>query len=57
MIKGIGASSGIAMGKAFIIPTWEWEFPEKMIDATDLSYEFERLYDGIRSSKNELGTN
>ena len=25
-----------------------------MIDVTDLSYEFERLYDGIRSSKDEL---
>ncbi|MFD0697210.1 phosphoenolpyruvate--protein phosphotransferase [Paenibacillus sp. GCM10027628] len=54
MIRGIGASSGIAMGKAFVIPTWEWDFPEKMIDVTDLAYEFERLYDGIRSSKDEL---
>ncbi|MDF2645621.1 phosphoenolpyruvate--protein phosphotransferase [Paenibacillus sp. LMG 31458] len=54
MIRGIGASSGIAMGQAFVIPTWEWDFPEKMIDVTDLSYEFERLYDGIRSSKDEL---
>ncbi|MBP1996494.1 phosphoenolpyruvate--protein phosphotransferase [Paenibacillus eucommiae] len=54
MIKGIGASAGIAMGKAFIIPTWEWDFPEKMIDVTDMAYEFERLYDGIRSSKDEL---
>lgn len=54
MIKGLGASAGIAMGKAFVIPTWEWDFPEKMIDVTDLAYEFERLYDGIRSSKDEL---
>jgi phosphotransferase system enzyme I (PtsI) len=54
MIRGIGASDGIAMGKAFMIPTWEWDFPEKMIDVTDLAYEFERLYDGIRSSKDEL---
>lgn len=54
MIRGIGASSGIAMGQAFVIPTWEWDFPEKMIDVTDLAYEFERLYDGIRSSKDEL---
>jgi phosphoenolpyruvate-protein phosphotransferase (PTS system enzyme I) len=53
-IKGIGASDGIAMGKAFIIPTWEWDFPEKMVDVADLAYEFERLYDGIRSSKDEL---
>jgi phosphotransferase system enzyme I (PtsI) len=54
MIKGIGASAGIAMGPAFVIPAWEWDFPEKMIDVTDLAYEFERLYDGIRSSKDEL---
>ena len=54
MIRGIGASSGIAMGQAFVIPTWEWDFPEKMIDVTDLAYEFERLYDGIRHSKDEL---
>jgi phosphotransferase system enzyme I (PtsI) len=54
MIRGIGASAGIAMGKAFVIPTWEWDFPEKMIDVSDLAYEFERLYDGIRSSKDEL---
>ena len=54
MIRGVGASSGIAMGKAFVVPTWEWDFPEKMIDVTDLAYEFERLYDGIRSSKDEL---
>ncbi|MCS7459406.1 phosphoenolpyruvate--protein phosphotransferase [Paenibacillus doosanensis] len=56
MAEGIGASSGIAMGKAFVIPTWEWDFPEKLIDVTDLAYEFERLYDGIRSSKDEIET-
>jgi len=42
------------MGRAFVIPTWEWDFPEKLIDVTDLAYEFERLYDGIRSSKDEI---
>jgi phosphotransferase system enzyme I (PtsI) len=56
LVEGIGASSGIAMGKAFVIPTWEWDFPEKLIDVTDLAFEFERLYDGIRSSKNEIET-
>ncbi|SDC79488.1 phosphotransferase system, enzyme I, PtsI [Paenibacillus sp. UNCCL117] len=54
MVRGIGASSGIAMGRAFVIPTWEWDFPDKLIDVTDLAYEFERLYDGIRSSKDEI---
>ncbi|AFH64373.1 phosphoenolpyruvate--protein phosphotransferase [Paenibacillus caseinilyticus] len=54
MVEGIGASPGIAMGKAFVIPTWEWDFPDKLIDVTDLAYEFERLYDGIRHSKSEI---
>lgn len=54
MVRGIGASSGIAMGRAFVIPTWEWDFPEKLIDVADLAHEFERLYDGIRHSKNEI---
>ncbi|NOU95265.1 phosphoenolpyruvate--protein phosphotransferase [Paenibacillus sp. LMG 31456] len=54
MVEGIGASSGIAMGKAFVIPTWEWDFPDKLIDVADLAFEFERLYDGIRTSKDEI---
>ncbi|MDQ1913126.1 phosphoenolpyruvate--protein phosphotransferase [Paenibacillus sp. GD4] len=54
MVEGIGASSGIAMGRAFVIPTWEWDFPEKLIDVADLAFEFERLYDGIRHSKDEI---
>lgn len=54
MIKGIGASPGFAIGKAFVVPAWEWDFPDKAIDVTDLAYEFERLYEGIRYSKNEL---
>lgn len=54
LIEGIGASSGIAMGKAFVIPTWEWDFPDKLIDVADLAYEFERLYDGIHHSKVEI---
>lgn len=54
MVDGIGASSGIAMGRAFVLPAWEWDFPEKLIDVADLAYEFERLYDGIRHSRNEI---
>jgi phosphotransferase system enzyme I (PtsI) len=54
LVKGIGAASGIAMGKAFVIPTWEWDFPDKLIDVKDLAFEFERLYDGIRTSKDEI---
>ncbi|MDR0271032.1 phosphoenolpyruvate--protein phosphotransferase [Paenibacillus sp.] len=54
MIQGIGASAGIAIGKAFVLPNWEWDLPETGIDAVDLANEFERLYEGIRTSKNEI---
>jgi phosphoenolpyruvate-protein phosphotransferase (PTS system enzyme I) len=54
LVEGIGASTGIAMGKAYVIPTWEWDFPDKLIDVADLAFEFERLYDGIRHSKDEI---
>lgn len=53
-VKGIGASTGIAIGKAFVLPTWEWDVPEEKMDPADLAREFERLYDGIRSSKDEI---
>lgn len=54
IVNGIGASSGIAIGKAFVLPAWEWDIPEKDIDVTELAGEFERLYQGIRESKNEI---
>ncbi|BBH19604.1 phosphoenolpyruvate-protein phosphotransferase [Paenibacillus baekrokdamisoli] len=54
MIQGIGASSGIAIGKAFVLPNWEWDLPEQKIDVGDLAREFERLYEGIRTSKVEI---
>lgn len=54
MVKGIGASSGVAIGKAFVLPAWEWELPEKMIDVADLAFEFEKLYDSVRTSRGEL---
>ena len=53
-IRGIGASAGIALGKAFVLPTWEWEISDQPIDVNDMAREFERLYAGIRSSKMEL---
>lgn len=53
-VKGIGASTGIAIGKAFVLPTWEWDVPDEKMDPADLAREFERLYDGIRSSKDEI---
>lgn len=54
MVKGIGASSGIAIGKAFVLPVWEWDFPDKMVDVTDMAGEFDKLNASITSSKNEL---
>lgn len=54
MIKGNGASSGIAIGKAFVMPDWEWELPDDVIDVNDLAFEFEKLYEGIRLSKTEI---
>ncbi|MFC5403171.1 phosphoenolpyruvate--protein phosphotransferase [Cohnella soli] len=54
MIQALGASQGIAIGKAFVLPHWEWELPDQRIDVADLAKEFERLYEGIRRSKTEI---
>ncbi|MFX3633381.1 MAG: phosphoenolpyruvate--protein phosphotransferase [Candidatus Pristimantibacillus sp.] len=54
MIQGIGASAGIAIGKSFVLPSWEWEFPEQRVDVADFAREFERVYEGIRTSKHEI---
>ncbi|WP_055107539.1 phosphoenolpyruvate--protein phosphotransferase [Paenibacillus ihumii] len=54
MIQGIGAAAGVAIGKAFVLPAWEWDVPERQMDKIDLAAEFERLYEGIRTSKTEI---
>ncbi|MBW5444718.1 phosphoenolpyruvate--protein phosphotransferase [Cohnella sp. CFH 77786] len=54
MIQALGASDGIAIGKAFVLPHWEWELPDQKIDVADLAKEFERLYEGVRRSKSEI---
>lgn len=54
MIQGIGAAAGVAFGKAFVLPNWELDLPDSEIDAVDLAREFERLYEGIRTSKDEI---
>ncbi|MEF2247911.1 MULTISPECIES: phosphoenolpyruvate--protein phosphotransferase [unclassified Paenibacillus] len=54
MIQGIGASSGIAIGRTFVLPNWEWEVPEQQIDVADFAKEFDRVYEGIRTSKVEI---
>ncbi|AIQ63731.1 phosphoenolpyruvate-protein phosphotransferase [Paenibacillus stellifer] len=54
MIQGIGASAGVAIGKAFVLPNWEWSMPETQVNPVDLAKEFERLYEGIKTSKDEI---
>ncbi|WP_276352657.1 phosphoenolpyruvate--protein phosphotransferase [Cohnella caldifontis] len=54
MIQALGASAGIAIGKAFVLPNWEWELPDQKIDVADLAKEFDRLYEGVRRSKSEI---
>lgn len=54
MIKGSGGAGGIAIGKAFVLPDWEWDFGENPADVSDMSFEFERLHEGVRISKTEL---
>ncbi|MFC5532296.1 phosphoenolpyruvate--protein phosphotransferase [Cohnella yongneupensis] len=54
MIQALGASDGIAIGKAFVLPHWEWELPDQKLDVGDLAKEFDRLYEGIRRSKTEI---
>ncbi|MEF3310170.1 phosphoenolpyruvate--protein phosphotransferase [Paenibacillus sp. GYB004] len=54
MVKGSGGAVGIAIGKAFVLPDWEWELTEQPIDVNDMAFEFERLYEGVRISKSEL---
>ncbi|AZK46956.1 phosphoenolpyruvate--protein phosphotransferase [Paenibacillus lentus] len=54
MIKGIGAAAGVAIGKAFVLPAWEWDVPDRQMDKVDLAAEFERLYEGIQTSRTEI---
>ncbi|RUT36288.1 phosphoenolpyruvate--protein phosphotransferase [Paenibacillus zeisoli] len=54
MIQGIGASTGVAIGRAFVLPSWEWDVPDRRMENIDLTKEFDRLYEGIRTSKNEI---
>ncbi|GGH25903.1 phosphoenolpyruvate--protein phosphotransferase [Paenibacillus segetis] len=54
MIQGIGAAGGVAIGKAFVLPTWDWDVPDRRMEKVDLAKEFERLYEGIRTSKTEI---
>lgn len=50
----IGAAPGIAYGRAFNLPQWEYELPDRIIDAAQLGQEMQRLYEGINISKSEI---
>ncbi|MDP5273315.1 phosphoenolpyruvate--protein phosphotransferase [Chengkuizengella axinellae] len=54
MVKGIAASSGIAIGRAFVLPSWNWDLNDENISVTDFAKEFERLSEGIQISKHEI---
>ncbi|MCM3784271.1 phosphoenolpyruvate--protein phosphotransferase [Neobacillus mesonae] len=54
MIQGISGAAGVAIGKAFVLPSWEWDLPDQKMDAVDLAREFERLYEGIKTSRDEI---
>lgn len=54
MVKGNGGAVGIAIGKAFVLPDWEWDLSENSIDVNDMAHEFEKLNEGVRISKSEL---
>lgn len=38
MVKGSGGAVGIAIGKAFVLPDWEWELTEQPIDVNDMPH-------------------
>lgn len=52
--KEIGVSPGIAIGRAYVQPSSEWDIPERELEEADLSEEIDKLISGIRNSKIEL---
>ncbi|RKN86687.1 phosphoenolpyruvate--protein phosphotransferase [Paenibacillus ginsengarvi] len=54
MVKGGGGAVGIAIGKAFVLPDFEWDISDYQIDVSDMAFEFEKLHEGVRVSKSEL---
>lgn len=55
-LQGTGASPGIAIGPAFVLPLWEWDFSDQKHGVIDQAFEFRRLYEGIKNSKDEIST-
>ncbi|WP_138493418.1 phosphoenolpyruvate--protein phosphotransferase [Paenibacillus pinistramenti] len=54
MIQGIGAAAGVAIGRAFVLPAWEMDVQDRQLETIDLGKEFDRLHEGIITSKQEI---
>ncbi|ANS77195.1 phosphoenolpyruvate--protein phosphotransferase [Paenibacillus yonginensis] len=54
MIQGIGAAAGVAIGRAFVLPAWEMDIQDRQLETIDLGREFDRLQEGIVTSKHEI---
>ncbi|MCL6458657.1 MAG: phosphoenolpyruvate--protein phosphotransferase [Gorillibacterium sp.] len=54
MDKGIGASPGIAIGRAYVLPSRNREIPEQLMESADFTFEWDKLSVSIRVSKTEL---
>ncbi|WP_438433489.1 phosphoenolpyruvate--protein phosphotransferase [Gorillibacterium sp. sgz500922] len=50
----IGVSPGIAIGRAYVLPSSEWDIPERDLEEADLTEEIDKLLSGVRQSKTEL---
>ncbi len=54
MIQGVGASTGVGIGNAIVLPVWEWNLSEHRFEVTDAAQEYIRVEESIRCSKAEL---
>ncbi|MBP1708336.1 MAG: phosphoenolpyruvate--protein phosphotransferase, partial [Deltaproteobacteria bacterium] len=53
-LRGIGASPGVVMGKAFLLDRSKVRLPEKRIEADQVEAEVERFLQAIRDSREQL---
>ncbi|MDI7259328.1 MAG: phosphoenolpyruvate-utilizing N-terminal domain-containing protein, partial [Thermodesulfobacteriota bacterium] len=53
-IHGIGASSGIVIGKAFLVERFKVRLPQKRIDPMHVDEEVERFHRALDESRNQL---
>lgn len=53
-IHGIGASSGIVIGKAFLLERFKVRLPQKRIDPMHVDEEVERFHRALDESRNQL---